>query len=85
MAIKDFHWSLENGKWRIKNVPVGEGVIDFVEYFKLVNAFQITGPISLHIEYPLYPDKNMTLANKKALAIKTIQHDVQSLRGLLSS
>lgn len=85
MAIKDFHWSLEDGKWRIKNVPMGDGMVDFGEYFRMVNAFQIAGPISLHIEYPLFPNKNMTIAEKRASAIKTIQHDVQSLKGLLPS
>ena len=85
MAIKDFRWSHEEGKWSIKNVPVGEGMVDFREYFKMVEAYQITGPISLHIEYPLYPEKSMDLAHNKASAIKTIQHDVQSLKALLFS
>ena len=85
MAIKDFIWSQQDGRWRIKNVPVGEGMVDFGEYFKLVKAYQITGPISLHIEYPLYPDKNISTEDKKASAIRTIQHDVQSLKGLLPS
>lgn len=85
MAIKDFRWSYEEGKWRIKNVPVGKGMVDFREYFKMVKAFHITGPISLHIEYPLYPEKSKDLAHNKATAIKTIQHDVQSLKTLLFS
>ena len=83
MAIKDFQWSLEDGKWRIKNVPLGEGMVDFEAYFKLVKTYGISGPVSLHIEYPLYPNKNITLAEKKAAAIKTIQHDVKSLKELL--
>ncbi len=83
MAIKDFRWSYEEGKWRIKNVPVGEGMVDFREYFKMLKAYGISGPVSLHIEYPLYPNKNITLAEKTAAAIRTIQHDVKSLKELL--
>ncbi len=84
MAIKDFVWNREKGKWHIKNVPVGEGMVDFKSFFERVQAFSISGPISLHIEYPLYPDENMPLAGKREAAIRTIQHDVQALRGLLT-
>ncbi len=83
MVIKDFIWSLQDGKWRLKNVPVGEGMVDFEAYFKLVKAYGISGPISLHIEYPLFPDNKMAIAEKKAAAIRTIQHDVKSLKKLL--
>jgi len=85
MAIKDFHWILQNDKWRIKNVAMGEGMVDFREYFKMVMAYHIAGPISLHIEYPLYPDTNVSPEDKKASAIRTIRHDVQSLKGFLPS
>ena len=85
MVIKDCKWSLQDGQWRTKNVPVGEGMVDLEEYFKMAKAFNISGPISLHLEYPIYPDENMAPADKKASAIKTIQHDVQSLKGLLTS
>lgn len=85
MAIKDFHWSDEDGRWRIKNVPMGEGMVDFKAYFGLVKEHNISGPMSLHIEYPLYPDEDMATRDKKSAAIKTIQHDVQALRGMLPS
>jgi L-ribulose-5-phosphate 3-epimerase len=82
-AIKDFHWSKQDDKWRIQNVPIGQGMVDFVEYFEKARSFEIGGPISLHIEYPLFPDEQMPKAEKKAAAIKTIQHDVQALKGFL--
>ena len=82
-AIKDFHWSKQEDKWRIQNVPIGQGMVDFVEYFEKARSFEIEGPISLHIEYPLFPDEQMPKAEKKAAAIKTIQHDVQALKGFL--
>ena len=60
-------------------------MVDFETYFDILKAYHISGPISLHIEYPLYPDENMATKDKKAAAIKTIQHEVQSIKGLLPS
>ena len=85
MAIKDFRWSESEEGWRIENVPVGEGMVDFNAYFKLVDELNISGPISLHIEYPLFKDKNMPETDKKSAAVRTIRRDVQSLKQLLDS
>ncbi len=53
-AIKDFIWEKqENGKWKIKNVPLGEGMVDFEKYFELYKALKIKGPVTIHYEYNL--------------------------------
>lgn len=52
-AIKDFHWLKEEKGWRGRHVPLGTGMVDFPAYFKLVRELGLTGPISLHFEYPL--------------------------------
>ena len=52
--IKDFVWDKnEKGEWRIKNVPLGEGMVDFKTYFDLYRSFNIEGPVSIHYEYDL--------------------------------
>lgn len=52
--IKDFIWSKdEAGKWQIKNVPLGEGMVDFNSYFELYKSFNVEAPISIHYEYEL--------------------------------
>jgi sugar phosphate isomerase/epimerase len=84
LAIKDFHWHLQDGKWRIKNVPIGDGMVDFNAFFQKVYSYNIFGPISLHIEYPLFPDRNLAPAQKKDMAIRTISRDVKSLKQLLT-
>jgi L-ribulose-5-phosphate 3-epimerase len=53
MAIKDFKWSQENGKWRIKYVPLGEGMVDYAAYLKTYKALGISGPVTVHAEYDL--------------------------------
>lgn len=52
--IKDFVWYKdEDGKWKIKNVPLGEGMVDFQKYFELYQSLNIEAPVSIHYEYDL--------------------------------
>lgn len=53
IVLKDFKWGKVNGKWKIVNVPIGEGMVDFDAYFKLLKSFGLKPPVSLHLEYPL--------------------------------
>jgi len=52
--IKDFIWEKDDqGKWKIKNVPLGEGMVDFEKYFNMYKSFSIQAPVSIHYEYDL--------------------------------
>lgn len=53
IVLKDFMWEKTNGKWGPKNVPLGEGMVDFKTYFKLLKTNNIQAPVCLHLEYPL--------------------------------
>lgn len=53
IVLKDFKWGKVNGKWKIVNVPIGEGMVDFKSYFKLLKKYDLKPPVSLHLEYPL--------------------------------
>ncbi|WAC09796.1 sugar phosphate isomerase/epimerase family protein [Dyadobacter pollutisoli] len=54
IVLKDFIWEKNNaGKWAVKSVPLGEGMVDFKTYFKLIKEFKIDVPVCLHLEYPL--------------------------------
>jgi len=53
LALKDFKWGKENGKWKAVNVPIGEGMVDFNRYFKLLKSYGLNPPVSLHLEYPI--------------------------------
>ena len=53
LAIKDFVWEKRNGSYAVKNVPLGEGMVDFKTYFKLLKEYDVNVPVSLHYEYPL--------------------------------
>lgn len=66
LDIKDFIWTKEKGKWVTRNVPLGEGMVDFDHYFKLINTLPASIPMCLHMEYPLggaeHGDRKITLS-----------------------
>jgi sugar phosphate isomerase/epimerase len=52
--IKDFIWvKNDEDNWKLKNVPLGTGMVDFKNYFDLYSSLKIKGPISIHYEYDL--------------------------------
>ncbi len=53
IVLKDFKWGQVNGKWKIINVPIGEGMVDFAAYFSILKKLGLRPPVSLHVEYPL--------------------------------
>ncbi len=84
VVIKDFKWiKTQDRGWRAVSVPLGEGMVDFDEYFTLLKQLNIQAPVSLHFEYPLYEGDNLSKAGKRAKAIKTIQQDVEKLKTML--
>lgn len=52
--IKDFIWEKDGqDEWKIKNVPLGEGMVNFNEFFSLYKSMHIEAPVSIHYEYDL--------------------------------
>ena len=54
IVLKDFRWEKLNGKWQLLNTPLGEGMVDFIAYFKLLKHYNIEVPVTLHFEYDLF-------------------------------
>lgn len=53
IVLKDFRWEKINEIWKVVNVPIGEGVVDFDSYFKLLKKYHLKPPVLLHLEYDL--------------------------------
>lgn len=53
IAIKDYVWGTEDGERKVINVPLGEGIVNFDKYFKLLRSYEIHPIVSLHCEYEL--------------------------------
>jgi len=53
IVVKDYKWEKLNGKWELINVPIGEGMVDFKKFFRMLKDYNINVPVSLHCEYDL--------------------------------
>lgn len=53
IVLKDTTWTNRSGKWALQNVPLGEGMVDWLTYFKILKSRNIQVPFCLHLEYPL--------------------------------
>lgn len=80
MVSKDVKWGEKDGRAVEVNVPIGEGIVDFEAYFKLVNELEIHGPITMHLEYPMFPKEDMSQAEMKAFAIQLMRKDLVALK-----
>lgn len=75
IAIKDFYWDRSPTKgWQQRNCPLGEGMVNWPEYFSLLAQANFHGPVSLHLEYdipgatPAAREDNTLLAAQRDLA-----------------
>ena len=82
LAIKDFTWNVSGGKARAVNVPLGEGIVDFNAYFKIIKELNIKTPISVHAEYPLLSsaEEDLSLMEKQKVITAKLKKDVDFVR-----
>lgn len=53
VAVKDFFWEKGPQGWRQRNCPLGEGMVDWPEFFAALARGGFHGPVSLHLEYDI--------------------------------
>jgi sugar phosphate isomerase/epimerase len=74
IALKDFYWEKSGGSWRVRNCPMGEGMVDWKRFFAMLAKARFHGPASLHLEYeitgatPQAEEENMLAAAARDLA-----------------
>jgi sugar phosphate isomerase/epimerase len=84
-VVKDFKWGMIDGKWRVINTPVGEGMVDFPRFFQMVREMNLEGPISMHFEYPMTdkPLKELEPAEAKQQVMAAMKKDLTMLHKYL--
>jgi sugar phosphate isomerase/epimerase len=85
LAIKDFTWITTDGKPRAVTVPMGEGMVNWDLFFKTVKELNITGPLTLHIEYPLFEkgEEKLPLPRQQEIIVGKLKKDVDFLNTYL--
>jgi sugar phosphate isomerase/epimerase len=84
LAIKDCIWLKKNGSWVVENVPLGEGMVDFKTYFKILKEFNIQVPVSLHYEYSMGGAEHgaSTITTDKQIVFAHMKRDLNKLQQL---
>jgi L-ribulose-5-phosphate 3-epimerase UlaE len=89
LDIKDFQWAKINGKWQVQNTPLGDGMVDFNRFFKLLYQANVKKetPICLHFEYDLGgADKGAkTITVAPAVVKSAMKRDLAFLKNLLQT
>jgi L-ribulose-5-phosphate 3-epimerase len=63
VAVQDFTWAkASGGGWTMQMCPLGEGIVDWSAFFRILAEARFTGPISVHQEYRVQDE--LTAMNK---------------------
>jgi L-ribulose-5-phosphate 3-epimerase len=85
LDIKDFVYEKGENGWDVKNVPLGEGAVDFKSYFKLLSKLKVHAPISIHLEYPLggadHGHKELTIPGERV--VEAMKKDLTYLKSVI--
>ena len=86
LAAKDFRWAQIKGTWQPQNCPLGEGMVDFQRFFKMLKQAGSTAPFSLHLEYELADAEHgaSRLTGDKQQVIEAMRKDLRFLRTSLA-
>jgi sugar phosphate isomerase/epimerase len=87
VAVKDFIWAPDaKGNWRPEWKPLGQGMVRLPEFFGMVAKSGFSGPLQLHVEYPLGGAESgktaITITREQVFA--AIKRDLSQLRGWLA-
>lgn len=82
VVAKDAKYGMVNGRWRNIYQPLGEGIVKWDTFFGYLKDFGYTGPISLHVEYHMFDEKDtsLTIEQKRKAALKHMKRDVDFLK-----
>ena len=80
--VKDSHWAKTEKGWQAANVPLGEGVVDLVGFFRLLGELGVRVPVSTHFEYP-FPQEGSVAERRKA-AVGLMRRDRERLRAAMA-
>jgi L-ribulose-5-phosphate 3-epimerase len=80
--VKDGQWEKTERGWRAANVPLGEGAVDLVAFFRLLGEVGVSAPISVHFEYPFPGDG--TAAERRKAAVALMRRDRERLRAAMA-
>ena len=65
VTARDCYWNKDGSEWKLVECPLGEGMVDWTQFFTTLKQARFSGPISLQVGYTV---KDELAAIKKDLA-----------------
>ncbi len=84
LVFKDFKWAMVDGKWRMLSTPIGQGMVDFNRYFRMLKDASMNYPVSLPLEYGLGGAEKgrRELTRPQSEVLAAIKQDIDTVRKL---
>jgi L-ribulose-5-phosphate 3-epimerase len=83
VAVKDCVWERRaDGRWRPRDCPLGEGMVDWRTFCGILAAADFQGPISLHLEYDI---PGATPAAQIGATLEAAVRDLAAIRRYLDA
>lgn len=70
ISIKDFFWEKTSRGWQQHDCPLGQGMVDWKQYFEILAGSGFHGPVSLHTEYDMAGSTPAAVEENSLVAIK---------------
>ena len=86
VALKDHVWAKRaDGRWEPKSVPLGEGMVDFPAYLRLLLARGPLPPATVHFEYPPLEMSGGGGAERRRQTVDGMRRDLTRFQKLLAA
>jgi sugar phosphate isomerase/epimerase len=88
LAIKDFLWGRnDKGRWVPQWKPLGEGMVDYPQFARMLKAARFDGPVQMHYEYPLggADHGNAKVTMPRADIIAAMRKDIERFKAWLAA
>lgn len=87
IAIKDFQWERgPGGKWNIRNVPLGDGMVDVRAFLARLRELRAIPPVTVHFEYePLEMETSRGGPARRKETIDGMRRDLTRFTDLLAA
>ena len=84
IAVKDFHWAKRpDGRWQVRDVPLGEGMVNFPAYLRQLLAVGPLPPVTMHFEYEPLEMVGGGGAKRRTETVEGMRRDLTRFRRLL--
>jgi sugar phosphate isomerase/epimerase len=86
VVAKDFRWTEQDGKWKTLNCPLGQGMVDFKTYLRMLQSLGVAVPVTLHMEFPIGGAEHgaREISVPKKAVISAMRDELTTLSGYLA-